>query len=484
MDVNGYFSSDGSYYVARTSYRLTDSRIECEPYFYDPDTVEKVDTTKDGDYTTCGVGRAPSAASVAPARAVWLTLTAVRPSRGGYLAAYPGGAARPTTSDVNAVSEVTTANSGPVKVGASGDVNVYSTAAFQETGSTVLIDISGYFADPPQQPSQQGIWAWGLTANPDPFLNTPVSGVRSVAGSDTLTTALLGDGTVAAWVPPKLLLNHLERRVTLATVLGIHNVTQLAGRGTTYALHDDGTVTAWGGNAYGEFGDGTQNDQTVVTWDNNTVSVHGHEVGVSDVTAVGAATNIGYAIKSDGTVWAWGRNNTGQLGDGTTTGSYVPVQVSNLSNVKSISGGPYLSYAVDAGGQLWRWGYLGATIVPTPQPVAGACSSGVSVLANGYGAWELCDDGTVWQLDQRGTVNVPGRPFPQRLTTLDHVTALGGALPRDLSNPRWDEGVQALRDDGTVWRDNPSDDQFHPIYGLTGATGVGAAGLVAYVLVQ
>src|SRR3990172_6036786 len=63
------------------------------------------------------------------------------------------------------------------------------------------------------------------------------------------------------------------------------------------------------------------------------------------------------ALKSDGTVWAWGENGSGRLGDGTTSSSRTPVQVSGLSEVTAIAGGDSHAVAMKSDGTVWAWGY-------------------------------------------------------------------------------------------------------------------------------
>jgi alpha-tubulin suppressor-like RCC1 family protein len=84
--------------------------------------------------------------------------------------------------------------------------------------------------------------------------------------------------------------------------------------------------------------------------------------GLTEVVEVAAGMMTAYARKSDGTVWAWGSNPYGAIGDGTTTVRTTPVQVKNvagtgyLSNVTAIAAGGWTAYAIDASGQAYAWG--------------------------------------------------------------------------------------------------------------------------------
>ncbi|MGH2331147.1 RCC1 domain-containing protein [Thermoanaerobacter mathranii] len=103
---------------------------------------------------------------------------------------------------------------------------------------------------------------------------------------------------------------------TAATLL----VNQISGGYFHNLAVSSNTIWAWGLNNYGQLGDGTTtNGYTPV-----------QVKGLSDVVAVSAGQYHSLALKSDGTVWAWGYNGDGELGDGTTTNRYTPVQVQNL----------------------------------------------------------------------------------------------------------------------------------------------------------
>src|SRR2546428_345598 len=109
-----------------------------------------------------------------------------------------------------------------------------------------------------------------------------------------------------------------------------------AGGGHSLTLLKNGTVMAWGDNFYGQLGDGTTVNSDVP------VAVS----GLSGVTAVSAGRLHGLALLSDGTVRAWGDNVYGQLGDGSTSSSDVPVPVSGVGGVAAVSAGGAHSLAL------------------------------------------------------------------------------------------------------------------------------------------
>jgi alpha-tubulin suppressor-like RCC1 family protein len=75
-----------------------------------------------------------------------------------------------------------------------------------------------------------------------------------------------------------------------------------------------------------------------------------------NIVSIAAGANCSLAIKNDGTAWAWGCNDHGQLGNNTTTNSATPVQVLNLSGVKMVCGNNWSSAALENNGTVWTWG--------------------------------------------------------------------------------------------------------------------------------
>jgi hypothetical protein len=89
-----------------------------------------------------------------------------------------------------------------------------------------------------------------------------------------------------------------------------------AGRDHSLALRGDGTVWTWGGNSGGQLGDGTAIDRFAPV----------QVAGLTDVTAIVGSGSHSLALRSDGTLWAWGTSSRGQLGDGTTARRLAPVK--------------------------------------------------------------------------------------------------------------------------------------------------------------
>ena len=161
--------------------------------------------------------------------------------------------------------------------------------------------------------------------------------------------AQLGDGTTNdAWTPVQ---------TGLLSVPPLTNVTKLGGRPYfTLAVKSDGTIWAWGMNQYGQMGNGTVNPlsgpQVTVPVQVSSSSPGG---AINNPLQVSCGYSVGAALATNGTVWTWG---TGELGNGTTGSSYVPVQVTGLTNITAISCGWKHVLALKADGTVWSWGSM------------------------------------------------------------------------------------------------------------------------------
>lgn len=126
---------------------------------------------------------------------------------------------------------------------------------------------------------------------------------------------------------------------------GLNNVNTMSGGAHhSLAVGTDGKVWGWGLNSTGQVGDGT-----------NTERLTPVEV-LTQTKQVACGGFHSLALKQDGTVWAWGTNFNGQLGNGTNSDSNLPVQVAGLTNVKSIAAGSDHSLALKNDGTIWAWG--------------------------------------------------------------------------------------------------------------------------------
>jgi alpha-tubulin suppressor-like RCC1 family protein len=184
---------------------------------------------------------------------------------------------------------------------------------------------------------------------------TPIPGlehVSQIAAGCYYSLALLSNGTVEAWGSNQygeLGDGTTEQRNAPQAVPGISNAVAIATDCyTSYALLSNGKVMAWGYGAKDELGNGTKTA-------NQTTPV---EVkGLSEVKAIAAGYESGYALLSNGTVEAWGLNEQAEVGDGTTTERSEPVPVPGLSGVAGIAATAYDAYALFANGTVEGWGY-------------------------------------------------------------------------------------------------------------------------------
>jgi ELWxxDGT repeat protein len=180
-----------------------------------------------------------------------------------------------------------------------------------------------------------------------------IAGPATVAGSTVTLTGAAGAVTVkvsqagnANFLPAAEV---VQTFVVSSTVFQFTKIVAATGANHTLALKADGTLWSWGNNSNGQLGDGGTTSRLAP------IQV-GPATTWSDI-AVGASHSL--ALRSDGSLWAWGLNTNGQLGDGTTTQRSVPTQVGSGSVWTSIGAGGSHSAAVKSDGTLWSWGLNG-----------------------------------------------------------------------------------------------------------------------------
>ena len=326
----------------------------------------------------------------------------------------------------------------------------------QVSGLAAFVGIAGGQYHSLALGSDGSAWAWGYNdygqlgdgGTTDSSVPVPVGGIDGVvsvaAGADH-DLALKSDGTVwawgyngdgelgsGAWGTNASMPGQVKDPTGTSYLTGVAALA--AGAYHNVALKSDGTVWAWGFNGYGELG----NNSTA----NSTLPVQVMDpTGMSDligVAAVAAGADHSLALKSDGTVWAWGYNAYGQLGNNSTANSAIPVQVSGIANVISVVTGGYHSLALTSDGAVWAWGanfdgQLGdnsTTNSAVPVRVSGLTSV-VAVVAGLEHSLALRSDGTAWAWGhnsngQLGNNSLTDSPIPVQAAGLTGVAALAG----------------------------------------------------------
>ncbi len=314
--------------------------------------------------------------------------------------------------------------------------------------------------------SDGAVWAWGTNGDGElgntsisTNRNTPVrasnlSGLTAIAGGDFYSLALQSDGTLWSWglnnhgqlgnnstistnVPGKLADPNLTGIVAMAAGgnLSFDNSSFSA---FSLALRGvDGTIWAWGTNDFGQLGDGTTTSRTKP----------GQVSGLVGVVAVAVGASHGLAVMSDGTMRAWGRNGAGQLGDGTRTMRLAPVSVPGMTGVIAAAAGSNHTLALRNDGTVWAWGANSAgqlgndsnTNSSTPVQVSNLSGIVAITAASNYSA-ALTSQGTVWawgsnSLGELGNdpLTVPSSNKPIQVGTLSGVVAIAAGGPHMLA---------------------------------------------------
>jgi alpha-tubulin suppressor-like RCC1 family protein len=238
-----------------------------------------------------------------------------------------------------------------------------------------------------------------------PVTVSGLSGVIAASAGREHSLALLENGMVMAW--GENFYGQLGNASTAnsdvpVAVTGLSGVTAIgAGGGHGLALLSNGTVMAWGHNNLGQLGNGTteNSDVPVAVCAGPPEPCPGSQL---EATAIAAGGNQSLALLKNGTVMAWGDNDSGQLGNGTTENSDVPVAVSGLSGVSAISAGESYSLALLSTGTVMAWGanafgQLGdGTTTRRVVPVAVGGLSGVTAISAGSAhGLALLSSGTV-----------------------------------------------------------------------------------------
>eukprot|EP00927_Polykrikos_kofoidii_P013400 TRINITY_DN15841_c0_g1_i2.p1 TRINITY_DN15841_c0_g1~~TRINITY_DN15841_c0_g1_i2.p1 ORF type:complete len:500 (+),score=76.00 TRINITY_DN15841_c0_g1_i2:248-1747(+) len=308
------------------------------------------------------------------------------------------------------------------------------------------------------------LWSWGnnasgqlgdgttttrLASSPS---QVPLGGVELVVSGGLHSLALLEDGSLWAWGANQdgQLGNGSTQgrgRPSLVSVKGqpLEGVRAIAaGRCHCLALKADGSLWTWGRNQEGQLGDGTTSNR----------SVPARVLTGVRAIAAGSCCCHSFALREDGSLWAWGANEEGQLGDGTVTKRPLPAPVRILPGLQAVAAGRFHSLALREDGSLWAWGRnsdgrLGDGTTSGARRIPCRVLDSVrSAAAGGSHSLVVKEDGSLWafgannsgQLGQGAGCPSPAMSAPPVLV-MKGVREVSAGLLQSVS----------LREDGSIW---------------------------------
>jgi alpha-tubulin suppressor-like RCC1 family protein len=286
-------------------------------------------------------------------------------------------------------------------------------------------------------------WADTATTEPEDLYTLSAGGAH--------TAAIKTDGTLWTWglgTDGRLGTNAIISRSTpVTTFAGGTNWKQVSsGDRHTAAIKNDGTLWTWGTGTDGRLGtnDTTQRNTPVTTF-----------AGGTNWKQVSAGITFTAAIKTDGTLWTWGRGSFGYLGTNNTISRSTPVTTfAGGTNWKQVSVGDYHTAAVKTDGTLWTWGYnygdLGtndSTQRNTPVTTFAGGTNWKQVSSAGSHTAAIKTDGTLWTWGREtygklGTNDETNRDTPV-------TTFTGGTNWKQVS--AGGSHTAAIKTDGTLW---------------------------------
>ena len=309
-----------------------------------------------------------------------------------------------------------------------------------------------------------GLWAWGwnyygglgtgdIVHRSSPVQVGSLTTWSLVACGHYHTIATKTDGTLWAWGYNSIgalgqgNTTNYSSPVQVGTLTTWSTWSKIAcGYEHTLATKTDGTLWAWGYDAYGQLGQG------------NTTN-YSSPVQVGSLTTwsqIAGGQNHTIATKTDGTLWAWGYNAQGQLGKGNTTNYSSPVQVGSLTTWSLVACGAYHTIATKTNGTLWAWGGnqygqlgQGDSYINYSSPVqVGTLTTWSKIAGCGNGhTLATKTDGTLWAwgrnaYGQLGQGNITNYSSPVQVGTLTTWSKIAGC---------GNGHTLATKTDGTLW---------------------------------
>ena len=305
------------------------------------------------------------------------------------------------------------------------------------------------------------LWAWGQNQYGQLGLNTSTTIISSPIQVGALSNwsqiacgyyhvaAIKTDGSLWAWGynnTGQLGLGDTTNRSSPVQVGALTTWTKIfaGGLGNTIGIKNDGTLWTWGANAYGQLGNNSTTNQ------NSPVQLGALSIWVTAGNFYGTS----YFIQSNGTLWSCGYNLVGQLGNNSSgTSVSSPIQVGALSTWAQIGPGCYFTLAIQSNGTLWVWGNSGQgqlgnnSTTPVSSPIqVGALTTWIKIAAMTNSSAAIQSNGTLWAWGyngqgQLGLGDLTNRSSPVQVGNQSIWTKISGSS----------SGFDGLQSPGTLW---------------------------------
>lgn len=322
--------------------------------------------------------------------------------------------------------------------------------------------------------SDGDVWAWGSNSYGECGTNqsdesisvltpvkVPISNVKAIATGNNFSVALKDDGTVWTWGENKngelgIGTTDNDPHTIPLQVGGLPKIKSIsANLGLIMALDEDGTVWTWGRNEWGQLGDGKPlSQQDIKMWQSQNRSYPGRVTNLSGIEIISSGGTSALALKNDGTIWVWGQNSTlmglsSGMVAGNEIGTSIPVLAQKIDNVKNIIDLGTTSIILKKDGTVWGWGVdtngilgqseggvpAGYKFIYTPVQVQGLTNI-ISITGGFAHAAALKNDGTVWtwggdysgQLGDNGVASTTGSKIPYEVPIKNITLLSAGGL--------------------------------------------------------